>query len=165
MNRRVFVMRVGAAAASATIALGKEQSAAEPWPQSALMSPAALAKKLNSEGARPAVLCVAFPVLYRQRHIIHAEFAGPGRSAEGIESLKKAAANLQKNEEIVIYCGCCPMVDCPNVRPAYSTLTKLGFTNVKVLDIPTNFHTDWVAKGYPVEEQLGVPIGPAARPK
>ncbi|HXE05533.1 MAG TPA: rhodanese-like domain-containing protein [Bryobacteraceae bacterium] len=165
MNRRVFVMRVGAAAASATIALGKEQSAAEPWPQSALMSPAALAKKLNSEGARPAVLCVAFPVLYRQRHIIHAEFAGPGSSAEGIESLKKAAANLQKNEEIVIYCGCCPMVDCPNVRPAYSTLTKLGFTNVKVLDIPTNFHTDWVAKGYPVEEQLGVPIGPAARPK
>jgi hypothetical protein len=108
---------------------------------------------------------VAFPVLYRQRHIIHAEYAGPANSAEGIELLKKAAAKLQKNEEIVIYCGCCPMADCPNIRPAYSTLAELGFTHVKVLDLATNFHTDWVAKGYPVEDQLGVPIGPAPKPE
>jgi thiosulfate/3-mercaptopyruvate sulfurtransferase len=155
-------MRAGAAAASAAFALAKEP---DPWPKSALMAPAALAKTLNSDGLRPAVLCVAFPVLYRQRHIIHAEYAGPGNSAEGIELLKKAVAKLQKNDEIVMYCGCCPMVDCPNVRPAYSALAKLGFTNVKVLDIPKNFHTDWVAKGYPVEDQLGVPVQPATKPK
>jgi hypothetical protein len=163
MNRRAFVKRASVAAASAAFAFAESKTAADPWPKSALMTPEALAKKLNSGGARPFILCVAFPVLYRQRHIIHAEFAGPGSTAEGIESLKTAVAKLRKNEEIVVYCGCCPMVDCPNVRPAYSTLTKLGFTNVKVLDIPTNFHTDWVAKGYPVEEQLGVPLGPAPK--
>jgi hypothetical protein len=27
---------------------------------------------------------------------------------------------------------------------------ELGFTNLRVLDLPTNFHTDWVLKGYPV---------------
>jgi hypothetical protein len=59
---------------------------------------------------------------------------------------------LARNRFIVIYCGCCPWSDCPNVRPAYEALHSLGFTKLKVLYIPDNLGTDWVSKGYPVEK-------------
>jgi hypothetical protein len=65
--------------------------------------------------------------------------------------LKRASANVPKNADIVIYCGCCPMDKCPNVRPAYRALKELGFTNVRVLSLPTNIHTDWDSKDYPSE--------------
>jgi hypothetical protein len=42
------------------------------------------------------------------------------------------------------------MKDCPNIRPAYRALGELGFNNLRVLDLPMNFHTDWVLRGYPV---------------
>lgn len=96
------------------------------------------------------ILCVTFPVLYRQKHIPHAVFAGPGNKPEGIAALRMAVKELPRNTEIVIYCGCCPMKNCPNIRPAYRTAKELGFENVLVLDLPKNFHTDWVAKGYPI---------------
>jgi thiosulfate/3-mercaptopyruvate sulfurtransferase len=159
MTRRgfAFAMTCVAIPTRALTALTEEQGA-DPWPTSDLMAPLELAKILNSSKARPAILCVAFPVLYRKRHIIHAEFAGPGNKPEGIEDLKSASAKLDKNTEVVLYCGCCPMVRCPNIRPAYRTMKELGFSKVRVLNLADSFHTDWVSRGYPVEEQLGVPI-------
>jgi hypothetical protein len=126
------------------------QNAADPWPKSELMEPAALAQEIRS-ATPPQVLCVAFPVLYRSRHILHAVDACPGAKPEGLEALKKAAAALLKSANIVIYCGCCPMVKCPNIRPAYRTLKELGFTHIRVLNIPTNMHEDWYSKDYPSE--------------
>jgi len=114
------------------------------------MEPAALAKALESRKP-PVVLCTAFSVLYRNRHILHAVEAGPGYKPEGIALLKKAAAGLPKDADIVIYCGCCPMARCPNIRPAYQTLREMGFEHVRVLRIPTNMHDDWYTKGYPSE--------------
>ena len=160
MTRRCFAFGMTSVAipTGALIALSQEQSA-DPWPASDLMAPLELAKVLNSSNkARPTIVCVAFPVLYRKRHIIHAEFAGPGNKPEGIEDLKSASAKLDKNADVVLYCGCCPMVRCPNIRPAYRTMKELGFSKVRVLNLSDSFHTDWVAKSYPVEEQLGVPI-------
>src|SRR5215475_3192403 len=127
------------------------QPAASPWPDSALLDPADLAKTLTSSNKKPTVICVAFPVLYRNKHIAQAIYAGPGNRPEGIESLKKAVANMPKDTDIVLYCGCCPMTQCPNTRPAYRTLHDLGFTNVRVLDIPTNMSADWYSKNYPTE--------------
>jgi thiosulfate/3-mercaptopyruvate sulfurtransferase len=124
------------------------QDAADPWPKSDLMEPGALAQEIRS-ATPPQVLCVAFPVLYRSRHILHAVDAGPGAKPEGLEALKKAVAALPKNADIVIYCGCCPMVKCPNIRPAYRTLKEMGFTHIRVLNIPTNMHEDWYSKDYP----------------
>jgi len=51
---------------------------------------------------------------------------------------------------MVIYCGCCPFTKCPNIRPAFQQLKKMGFTNVKVLDLPVNLQTNWIAIGYPL---------------
>jgi thiosulfate/3-mercaptopyruvate sulfurtransferase len=134
------------------------QDAADPWPKSDLLEPAALAKEIPS-ATPPQILCVAFPVLYRSRHILHAVDAGPGSKPEGLEALKKAAAALPKNADIVIYCGCCPMVKCPNIRPAYRTLQEMGFTHIRVLNIPTNMHADWYSKDYPSEPGTATTTG------
>ena len=128
------------------------QPAPDPWPKSAVVEPAMLATILQSPLAKePVILCVAFPVLYKSKHIQHAIFAGQGSKPEGIEELKKAVAELPKDSDLVLYCGCCPMEKCPNIRPAYRALKELGFTRVRVLNIPTNMHTDWYSKNYPTE--------------
>ena len=128
------------------------QPAPDPWPKSAIVEPAMLATTLQSPLAKePVILCVAFPVLYKSKHIRGAIFAGQGSKAEGIEELKKAVADLPKDSDLVLYCGCCPMEKCPNIRPAYRTLKELGFTKVRVLNIPTNMNTDWYTKNYPTE--------------
>ncbi len=132
-------------------ALCFSQQSSDPWPKSDLIDPAAFAATLRTSAAGPRIVCVAFPILYRSKHIAHAVFAGPGAKPDGIDALKKAVAGLAKNSDIVLYCGCCPMEKCPNIRPAYRTLKELGFTRVRVLNIPTNMHTDWFSKDYPSE--------------
>jgi rhodanese-related sulfurtransferase len=122
-----------------------------PWSQSELIEPAVLAKLLTSDGQQLHIICVTFPFLYRQKHIPHAQLAGPADKPEGIAKLRAAVENLPSDAPIVIYCGCCPMDKCPNVRPAYRALKQLGFKHIRVLNLPTNFHTDWTANGYPIE--------------
>ena len=149
VSRRGFLLTSSLAAVTlpAARALG---DSTDPWLNSELMEASELAKALNSE-ADLHIYCVAFPVLYRQKHISKAKFAGPASKPAGIADLRAAVDGLPKDAPIVIYCGCCPMKQCPNIRPAYLTLKELGFKNLRVLDIPTNLHTDWTAKGYPVE--------------
>lgn len=126
--------------------------AATPWKKSEAIEPAELAAMLKAPGEKPAILFVGFPVLYRAARIPGAVLAGPGATPEGLELLKRAASRLPKDRNIVIYCGCCPFDHCPNVKPAFELLRSMGYTKVKLVIIPTNFHTDWVAKGYPVEK-------------
>ena len=132
-----------------------QSASTEPWPKADLISASDLAAKLKTAHDGPVVLFVGFPVLYRGKHIPHAMMAGPASKPEGLELLKRGVLKLAKDDEIVIYCGCCPFGKCPNVRPAYRELKKLGFERVRVLEIPENFHTDWVAKGFPAESEPG----------
>ncbi|MGO4881680.1 MAG: rhodanese-like domain-containing protein [Bryobacteraceae bacterium] len=131
-------------------ACGLAQQAGDPWAKEELIQPAVLVAELHSSKP-PVVLCTAFTVLYRSKRIPHALEAGPGMKPEGIALLKKAVADLPKDADIVVYCGCCPMVKCPNIRPAYRALKEMGFQHVRVLDIPTNMHEDWFGRGYPAE--------------
>jgi len=103
----------------------------------------------SSKAEKPLILNVGPSLLYMQAHIPGSEYIGAGSDAQGIESLRRRVRPLPHNKFIVLYCGCCPWGHCPNVRPAYNELHKLGFTNVKVLYIADNFGTDWVYKGYP----------------
>ena len=80
-----------------------------------------------------------------------AVYFGPGSSEQGIAELKKYGASLPKDSSIVLYCGCCPLEKCPNLRPAFSAMKDFGFARLRVLLLPTNFNTDWVEKGYPVQ--------------
>src|SRR5579864_4855340 len=94
------------------------QNTSDPWTAANLLEPSALAQELQS-GKTPTVLCVAFPPLYNDKHIVHALFGGPGSKPEGLEALKKVAEPLPRDADLVIYCGCCPMATkCPNIRPA-----------------------------------------------
>ena len=126
------------------------QSAPDPWKSSELLEPASLAQNLKSSKP-PVIFAVAFPVLYNSKHLPNAIFAGPGSKPEGIDALKKEASKLSKDADIVLYCGCCPMEKCPNIRPAYTTLKEMGFTRIRVLHVPTNMTADWFDKGYPSE--------------
>jgi rhodanese-related sulfurtransferase len=127
------------------------QNTSDPWQKNELLETAPFAHELQTTKKQPIIISVAFPNLYHANHILHAIDAGPGSKPEGIEALKKAVANVPKDADIVVYCGCCPMVKCPNIRPAYRTLKELGFTHVRVLSVPTNMHDDWYTKGYPSE--------------
>lgn len=122
---------------------------ADPWSGGDVMAPEQLAKDVKS----PLLIHVGFPVLYRSTRIPGSVYAGPGSTAEGVEALKKAVAGQPKGRDIVLYCGCCPMDKCPNIRPAFAALHEMGFTKVRVVSIPTNFKTDWIDKGYPTEKR------------
>lgn len=116
------------------------------WKASQLIEPSALAKELKANTSH-AIIFNMGPM----ENIQGARRIGPGKDAENIEKLKKEVASLPKNIELIIYCGCCPLESkCPNVKPAYNELIKLGFSNVKVLDLPTNLKTNWINEGYPL---------------
>lgn len=134
----------------AVAALTVAQNLPDPWQKSDVVEPAVLAAELHAS-KRPMVISVAFPVLYRNRHIAGALDANAGSKPEGIEALKKLVADAPKDADIVIYCGCCPMDRCPNVRPAFSALKKMGYSRIRVLNIPTNMSADWYTKNYPSE--------------
>jgi rhodanese-related sulfurtransferase len=151
VGKRIAV--IGAAALAVGLAMADRSASAEPWRADQVIAPAALARVLTSgHGTRPVLLYVGFPLLYAGGHIPGSVYVGPTMRPEGIEALKGAVQKLPKDADVVIYCGCCPMERCPNVRPAFRLMKELGFTDVKVLDIPVNLPRDWTAKGYPTEK-------------
>jgi thiosulfate/3-mercaptopyruvate sulfurtransferase len=117
------------------------------------VTPADLAAELAgaSPADKPIVVCTAPPFLYRVGHIPGSVLHGPASSPEGLNSLTTWAQPLPRAANVVIYCGCCPLEQCPNLAPAYKALKGLGFTRVRVLLLPTNFKTDWVDRDYPIE--------------
>ena len=104
---------------------------------------------LQSGKEKPLVLNVGPSLLFMQAHIPGAEYIGAGSEKQGVERLRTRVKLLARNALVVLYCGCCPWSQCPNVRPAYNQLHAMGFSNVKVLYIANNFGSDWVDKGYP----------------
>jgi rhodanese-related sulfurtransferase len=128
----------------------KQEEILVPGRSKNLVQTADLLKALKSSGTeKPLVLYVGPHTFYQQAHITGAEFVGPASRAEGMEKLRARAGSLPHDKPIVLYCGCCPWDHCPNVRPAFRELQKMGFKNVRVLYLPTSFGTDWADKGYP----------------
>ncbi len=120
------------------------------WQPGETVKPEELAGLLSRPGGvKPLVLQVGVQVLYRNGHIPGSKYVGAGWSPAGIQKLMAEVTRLPRSTPIVLYCGCCPWDDCPNVRPAFETLRKLGFKDTRVLYMPTNFQQEWVAKGYP----------------
>ena len=117
----------------------------------ALIQPNELAEQLAAKDKHAAVFQVGPNVLYRGKHIPGAVYAGPASKEEGLELLKSAVDKLPRDSEIVVYCGCCPWANCPNVKPAMALLKQMGFTHTKALYIETTFGKDWTDHNYPVE--------------
>jgi hypothetical protein len=128
---------------------GTADSSVWPWGPNSV-TPADFVKELAGAD-KPVIVCTAPPFLYRVAHIPGAVLHGPASSPDGLNSLTKWADTLPRTANVVIYCGCCPLAQCPNLAPAYAALKSLGFTRVRVLLIQENFKTDWVDPGYPYE--------------
>jgi thiosulfate/3-mercaptopyruvate sulfurtransferase len=112
-----------------------------------MMEPAQLAAALNDNTA-PNQLVISMGPMPELKGALD---VGAGEDPQNIKKLKGIVKDLPKNTSIVIYCGCCPFDRCPNVVPAIRTLTDMGFTNGHLLNLATNFKTDWIDKGYPVK--------------
>ncbi len=127
-----------------------EKTQADPWTSKQTVDPAALAKELSGpKSVRPVIVSVSPHALYLGGHIPGAIYEGPGMSPQAIDGLKRWAEHLPRSTNLVVYCGCCPLVHCPNLRPAFRALESMGFTHLRALILPTNFYTDWYSKGYP----------------
>jgi thiosulfate/3-mercaptopyruvate sulfurtransferase len=150
----LLLIVAGATGATRSLRAAAEDSPSDPWTAAQTVQPADLAKELTDAKAadKPTVVCVAPHVLYEGGHVPGALFHGPGSSPQGIDDLKKWAQPLPRSANIVVYCGCCPLDHCPNLRPAFAALRDMGFTHVRALLIPTNFFTDWVKPGYAYEK-------------
>ena len=133
----------------AVVVLTASLLAGDVWQSKDLVQPKDVAADIKS----PLVLYVGFPVLFRAAHIPGSVYAGPGSKTEGIEMLKKTVEGQPKNRAIIVYCGCCPWGKCPNMRPAFTALREMGYTNLKAMAIPENLKTDWTDKGYPIERR------------
>jgi hypothetical protein len=145
---------VGLSPAWAGAAATQGGSSVLPWKNTETVTAAALASELaRASGAdKPVVVCTAPALLYKSGHVPGASFHGPASTEHGLSDLKKWAQGRSRSTSLVIYCGCCPLEYCPNLQPAFKALQEMGFTRLRVLILPDNFGTDWVAKGHPVEK-------------
>jgi hypothetical protein len=80
------------------------------------------------------------------------DYAGPGKEAKGIAALKNWASGIPHNKIVVVYCGCCPMKQCPNIRPAFLALRQMGFKHLKILNLENDLARDWVDQSFATEK-------------
>lgn len=119
----------------------------ENWTADQLMAPSVLAKTLQSNKNIPVIYSVGPGAI-----IPHSIDIGMANDEKNLERFKAAISKLPRATNIVVYCGCCPFEHCPNVRPAIDALKAMKFTNYHLLNLPKNIKTDWISKGYPVQE-------------
>src|SRR5262250_2259916 len=108
----------------------------EPWSKLQTVQAADLAKELETSQSAPTVLFVGFKRLYNAGHIKGAKYHGTTGNEEGLKEFTAWATSLPRHTNLVIYCGCCPMEKCPNIRPAFKALQDLGIKNLRVLLLP-----------------------------
>jgi len=122
-----------------------------PWNADQLVQPEILAQALKQSpnGKPPFIVHVGFGVFFKNGHIPGSVYAGPTNSPAGMDLLRRAVEHLARDYPIVIYCGCCPLVKCPNVRPAFRELRAMGFKNVSLLNLPDSLDKNWISKGFP----------------
>jgi len=119
----------------------------EPWTFKDLLDPDALAGMLNNSKEQKPVIFNIGPLA----NIKGAINIGSTTSKVNLDKLSKALASVPKDKMVVIYCGCCPFRNCPNIRPAFNLLKERGYTKPKLLNLKQNLKVDWTDYGYPME--------------
>ncbi|MDP1623210.1 MAG: hypothetical protein Q8M08_12825 [Bacteroidales bacterium] len=119
----------------------------EPWTSKDLLAPAALAGMIdNPKGPKPVIFNIG-PLAGIKGSIN----IGSTVNKANLDKLSKSLAGVPKDKMVILYCGCCPFRNCPNIRPAFSLLTAQGYTNPKLLNLPQNLKVDWTDYGYPMD--------------
>lgn len=117
------------------------------YPPEKLMDPARLAEVLRSSSAKKPIILNVGP----SAPIKGSQLIGNAEDPANKEKLKAALKALPKNTDIVIYCGCCKLEDCWNIHEADKILSASGYTDYKILNLPTDFYKDWADKNYPLQ--------------
>ncbi len=128
------------------MAFQKDQTT-DPWSKAQLMPAAELARQIDNDAPNLAVFDIG-----PSGTIKNAVAIGPAQEQENMKALKNKLAELPKNTNVVIYCGCCPFAHCPNIRPAFTLAENMGFASVRLLNLPKNLKVDWIDKGYPMKK-------------
>ncbi len=117
----------------------------EPWKESQLLEPGELAARTDLSATHIFNIGTA-------GSIKNAIKIGPASEIANIETFRQQVSTFSRDAEIIIYCGCCPFSDCPNIRPAFEVLNELKFKNPRLLNLPKNLKADWIDKGYPMND-------------
>ena len=126
----------------------RSRSTGEPWRSDQLMDPADLARIISDPNARQPVLLSIGPAAVIKNSID----IGPTQDKANLERLRVELDKLSRASDVIIYCGCCPFKNCPNIRPAFSLMNEMKFEHHKLLNISRNIKMDWIDKGYPLNE-------------
>lgn len=118
----------------------------EPWTNSQLIEPSDLNIIISKQNKLPNIISVG-----PGKVIPSSIGVGECRYEKNLNILKNHLLSFSKDSEIILYCGCCPFKDCPNIRPAFSLLNSLGYKNHKLLNIRNNIKTDWIDMNYPTD--------------
>ena len=122
------------------------QTGKDPWTSDQLIEPAQLAAKLGQPGKHPVIINIGPSGSIKEAIEIDAV-----NEPENMKRFEELIKTLDKNTETIIYCGCCPFKNCPNIRPAFSALVKAGFKKPELLNLKENLKVDWISKGYPIK--------------
>jgi thiosulfate/3-mercaptopyruvate sulfurtransferase len=138
---------------SAPASRADEKKPSDPWTSAQIVQAGDFVRELGETNeTRPTIVYVGFRTLFAGGHIPGATFHGTASTEQGLAELKKWADALPRTTNLVIYCGCCPLEKCPNIRPAFAAMSEMGFKRLRVLALPTSFAADWADKGYPVQK-------------
>jgi len=119
----------------------------EPWTAKDLLDPATLASMINNaKGQKPVIYNIG-PLA----DIKGAVTIGSANNKAALDKLSNALAAVPKDKMVVIYCGCCPFRNCPNIRPAFNLMKEKGYKNLKLLNLPQNLKVNWTDYGYPMD--------------
>ncbi|MCC7399974.1 MAG: rhodanese-like domain-containing protein [Chitinophagaceae bacterium] len=118
----------------------------EPWKTGQLIEPKDLVAILNNPSSPQPLIFNIGPA----GSIKNATDIGPVSKKANLDKLKLLLSKEKTDRDIVIYCGCCPFKNCPNIRPAFKLLNEMKFSNQKLLNLTQNLKADWIDKGYPM---------------
>lgn len=143
----ILIILLGSITTAFTIShsINSKSQSSEPWKSEQLMEPSVLASKLAESGKHPLIFDIGPSGIIKEALEI-----GPGQEKANIDKLKLALSKQDKSSEVVVYCGCCPFKNCPNIRPAFEALNEVGYKNTYLLNLSQNLRVDWIAKGYPM---------------
>jgi hypothetical protein len=120
----------------------------DPWKEANLMAPETLANMIGNAPERPIRIINIGPAGL----IKLANDIGPMSDVANVEKLKNLLRTTEKSIPVVIYCGCCPFKNCPNIRPAFELLKFYKFQKPYLLNLSHNLKVDWIDKGYPMHQ-------------
>lgn len=146
MDMRYIILMIG----MLIIYTGKAdaQQKSEPWRSDQLMATNVLAAKIKSNQIADMLILSIGPDAVIKGSVD----IGPTQEEVNLAKLKDYLKQVPKDKKVILYCGCCPFDKCPNIRPAFVALNKMGFKNAELLNIPKNIKVDWIDKDYPTNE-------------